>query len=116
MKTRTIILLAQKIDSLVATMNDFVPSYAHEEMVDYYNRASNIFGELIYECVYYWLVNKELRYDYNELVTTLSPFQMEMFTSLEKRYLRIILFAGDSDVYRNEMTREIALKRDINLN
>lgn len=96
-------------------MNDFVPSYAHEEMIEFYTRASNIYGQLMYELVYYWVINQELRYDRQAVKRALSPFQWKMFTSIELKYLNIILYGKDR-VYTNRMTREIAQQLTPNLN
>jgi len=114
MKTKTIILLAQKIDSMVVSINDFIPAESHENLMSYYNRATNAFGELIYECTYYWLVNHRPRYDKNVLMAELTQFQWEMFKTLEQQYLNIILFGGGK--YTNTMTSEIAHQMKQNLN
>lgn len=114
MKTKTIILLAQKIDSMVVSINDFIPSESHDNLRDYYNRATNAFGELIYECTYYWIINHRPRYDKRVLQAELSQFQWEMFKTLEQRYLSIILFGGGK--YTNRMTTEIATQMNKNLN
>jgi hypothetical protein len=107
MKTKTITLLTKKIDSLVGAMNDFIPAHAHERVVDDYHRVTNIFGELMYETVYYWIVNRELRYDREALKRALTPFQWEMFTSIELKYLRIILHSEKT--FTNKMNKEIAM-------
>jgi hypothetical protein len=115
MKTRTIIFLSKKIDTLVGAMNDYVPSHAHEEMIEYYTKATNIYGQLMYELVYYWIINHELRYDRQAVKRALSPFQWQMFSSIERKYLNIILHGRDR-TYKNNMTKEIALELTPSLN
>lgn len=99
----------------MGAMNDFVPSFAHEEMIEYYTKASNIYGQLMYEIVYYWVINGELMYDREAVKRALTPFQWQMFTSIELKYLKIILYGKDR-VYTNRMTREIAQQLTPNLN
>lgn len=91
----------------MGAMNDYVPAHAHEDMIEYYTRATNIYGQLMYELVYYWLIHKEFRYDRRAVKRALSPFQWQMFTSIERKYLNIILHGHDK-TYQNKMTKEIA--------
>ena len=114
MKTKTIILLASKIDAMVVSINDFIPSESHDNLMSYYHRATNAFGELIFECTYYWLVHQRPRYDKRVLQAELTQFQWEMFKTLEQQYLSIILFGGGK--YTNVMTKEIATQMKRNLN
>lgn len=93
MKTKTITYLVKHINALAGSINDFIPPDKKDEVVEHYTRVTELFGRVMYENVFYWLVNKELRYDRTELHNTLSYLEWKMFTDIEKRYLKILLFA-----------------------
>jgi len=108
MKTKTIIMMTQKIDTMVVSINDFLPGHEMEDLLSYYERTTNVFGELMSELVMYYLIHRELRYDRAEVKRTLSGFQWNMFSSLELRYMKIALFSEPK--FQNSSTRRLANK------
>ena len=91
MKTRTIIYLARELEALVHTLNDYIPAYKHEEILEYYRRATNVFGFIVHESVFNWVIRREFNYDRKVVRENVTEFQWAMFTSIEKKYLNIIL-------------------------
>lgn len=108
MKTKTIIMMTQKIDSMVVSINDFLPSHDMEDLISYYERTTNVFGALMFELVMYYLIHNVLRYDRAELKRSMSGFQWKMFSSMELRYMKIVLFSEPK--FKNTSTKEIANK------
>ena len=94
------------IDSMVVSINDFLPSHEMEDLLSYYERTTNVFGVLMFELAMYYLIHNELRYDRAEVKRTLSGFQWNVFSSMELRYMKIVLFSEPR--FKNTSTRSLA--------
>ena len=101
-------MLTQKIDTMVVSINDFLPGHEMEDLLSYYQRATEVFGELMSELAMYYLIHRELRYDRGEVKRALSAWQWNMFSSIELRYMKIALFSEPK--FQNTSTGYIANK------
>lgn len=99
MKTKSIIFLSNKLEELVNIINDDLHSYEIQEFVDYYIRATNVFGFIVYESVFNWLQYREYNYDREIVRENITPFQWSALISIEHRYFNILL---KNDNVRND--------------
>ena len=99
-------MMTQKIDTMVVSINDFLPGHEMEDLLSYYQRTTEVFGSLMSELVMYYLIHNRLRYDRGEVKRALSAWQWQMFSSIELRYLKIALFSEPK--FQNTSTRRLA--------
>lgn len=109
MKTKSIILLSKKLEAMVHAINDDIPSHQMQETVDYYRRATNVFGFIIYESMFNWILHREYTYDREIVKQNVTDFQWVMLTSIEKKYLNIIL--KNDRVYSHFIETKIDLEK-----
>ena len=76
---------------MIHAINDDIPSYQMEQTIDYYRRATNVFGFIVYESMFNWVLHGKYNYDHEVIREYVTDFQWAMLTSIEKKYLNIIL-------------------------